>query len=300
MKFAIKYLMLAFVLMSGLCQAGIVLRFQPQVSTEAKRLGDVLRIEPDTHHWARLALDSKPTPSEYLTKERMLAWMTQRVGAVNVTWLGKTSIQVNTENTTSGDALVKKAQIALATQLKNQYSRIEMKPLSQPKGSDVPLDSFKVNITLSYPVAKRVCVWLTHDRQSIPVWFDVQAYSRVLIAQRHTVYDKALTKDAFVLQERNIAGLKGKPAQARPDKLWLNTSLQAGDILLTQHIKEPPLVVPGQTVKVRLHQNRINLVMEAVALTGGYRGQSINVKNPVNQQTFAVKITGLRQAEVTS
>jgi len=200
----------------------------------------------------------------------------------------------------SAAALTEKARIALSEELKTQYQRLELKAVHQARDSDAELDSFTVDMTLSYPIARRVCVWLDNGEQRIPVWFEVQAWDRVLVAQTRTGADIAIAKDSFVWAERNIAGLKGKPAKQLSDKNWLISSLQSGDILLARQIKAPPQIVAGQSVRVHLQQNRVNLVMDTVALTSGYSGQRINVKNPANQKTLLVQITGSGQAELLS
>ena len=245
-----------------------------------------------------MPLKSRPNTGEMVTKETILAWMNQTIGHFRCSWQGKTQIRVDSPMQSSGKALQDKAQAALTKLLGTKYTRIEISALSTLKSSEYPLESFKAKAALSFPVAKRVCVWLTNDKQRIAVWFRVRAYAQVWVARHNISFNTMIEPKAFSSQERNIAGLNGEPARSLPENTWIKSSLLQNKILLESQLKEPPLIKQGQTVKVSLHQNSINLVMDAVAMADGYLGQMIMVKNPVNQKSFVAKVTNAEQAEV--
>ena len=298
MKFAPKFLTVFLIVIASICHAGVTLRFQEHITPGAHRFGDLLLIEDDKAHWSDLSLSSHPAAGELITKDKVLDWMTQRLGKFAATWHGKTQIRVQQITQTSGKALQDKAKSELLRKLGSKYSRIEVEAITSLNDSEYALDTFKAKTTIAFPVAKRVCVLLNNDKQHIPVWFRVRAYAQVLVSAHHLKYNTLIQKDAFSWKERNIAGLKSPPALFLPENSWLAASLEANHILLSSHIKEAPLIVHGQTVKVHFTNNRISLVMDAIALSDGTIGQTIRVKNKRNQKMLVVRVTGLQQAEV--
>lgn len=293
-------MILLLILLNSTCHAQVTLLFQPQIDIKATQLGDVLRIQNDTHHWSALPLQSHPTAGEIITKEKIIAWMRQRLGDFNYQWQGKTQIQVSQLCQSSADALLEKAKTALTAQLRSKYSRIELKPLFHPKDSPFSIDSFETDANTSYPTAKRVCVWLRHDKERIAIWFHVKAYAQVLVANRDLPLHTLIKDNEFSWEERDIAGLNDKPVQSIPTHVWLKSPIVHGKILLADQLRELPLVIQGQAVKVDIHRHRIDVVMDAIALGDGYLGQRITVKNPLNQKTFVAIVSGFQQAEILS
>ncbi len=300
MKSVIKcYLLLIFLLTSA-SHAQSILRFKSEINDKASRLGDLLIITQDKHHWSDLSLDSHPTPGVFITKATILDWMTQRLGHFNASWLGKSEIMVKQSTQSSRVLLLEKAQTALVEKLKTQYLHVEVTPLSQIKDSAYALDEFKTDVKLTFPTSKRVCVWLTPGNNArLAVWFTVKAFAQVLVAKRDMRYDTLIKNDYFSLKERDIAGLNAVPARVLPQSVWLKTSIARNRILLTSQLKEPPLVIHGQHLNVITHNHGITITMDAIALADGYAGEIITVKNPLNQKTFVAKISGIQQAEMT-
>ncbi len=300
MNSVIKHYLLLILLLTTASHAQTILRFKPEINAEASRLGDILIIKEDKHHWSDLSLDSHPTPGFCITKATLLDWMTQRLGHFNATWLGKSEIMVMQSTQSSGALLLEKAQTALVEKLKTHYLRVVVTPLSHIKDSAYALDEFKTDVQLTFPTAKRVCVWLTPANSvRLAVWFNVKAYAKVLVANRDMRYDTLIKNDDFSLKERDIAGLNALPARVLPQSVWLKTSITRNRILLTSQLKEPPLVIHGQHLNVISHNHGITIAMDAIALADGYASEIITVKNPLNQKTFIAKISGIQQAELT-
>ena len=299
MKFGIKCL-LALILLNNLCYAKIVMRFQPIIDVTASQLGDLIIIKNDEHHWSKLSLQSHPIPGEIITKDTIIRWITAQKGNVSVIWQGKKSTVVHALKSTSASALLEKARTALSHQLRSQYSQIEITPSSLVKNSHYSLDSFRVDVTTPYPVPKRLCVWLINDKQRIAIWFKIKAYAPVLVANRDVGYDKPIQKTAFSIKTRNIAGLKASPVQSFPDNFWLKSSIKQGQILLTKQLKKTPLIIHGQFIKVSVQKNRLTVAMTALAITDGYLGETITVKNTVTQQSFNAIVRGAKHAEILS
>lgn len=299
--FIIKPLLLLTILTSGLSHAAdITLRFQSRINDHAAQLSDVLHINNDQHHWGKLLLDSHPTPGEMITKDKIIAWMTQRIGPFHSTWQGKTRIQVDNATQTSQTLLIDKATRALVKKLAPHYRRVTVKPLSHPNDSPYTLDELKASVQISFPVSKRVCVWLIHKNKHIPIWFKVLAYANVFVANRNLPNNTPIQNDAFSRQERNIAGLTNAPAITLPKHIWLTSSIKRNAILLSNQLKEPLPITHGQPVKVTVHHHAITVVIDAIALTDGTLGQNVTVQNSRTKQTFVAKTIGIQQAEMTS
>ena len=301
MKSVIKRFLILLMLTNSLCQAEVVLRFQSEIDDKATRLGDILVIENDKQDWSSLPLDSHPPPGSTLSKDTLLDWIMLHTGHINATWQGKTQTQVKQSRQSSGTQLMEKAKLALMEQLRTHYLRVEVTPLSRLNDSAYALTDYKTDVKLTVPTSKRVCVWLTRNNSSrIAVWFNIKAYAKVMVANREVRYNTPLQNDAFALKERNIAGLNSSPVHKIPQSSWLKSSIEPSTILLESHIKKAPLVVQGQHINIAVHNHSITVVMDAIALADGYLGETITVKNPINQKTFVARISGFQQAEITS
>lgn len=298
MKFAANILLI--LLLNNICQAQVILRFQPQITSNASTLGDLLRVTNDEHHWANLSLQSQPISGEVISKDKIIDWMQQQLGTIEYQWQGKTQTQVRALIKTPADKLIKKAQTALVQQLERRYKHVEVKPLTTLKDSQYSLESYKVEMNIGNTVARRVRLWLTNDQQRIPVWFKVKAFAQVLVATHDLAADSPIPKEAFLLQERDIAGLNDLPAQTIPDKKILKTAIERDSILLSTQLKEAPQVTQGTALKVSIKEHGIMILMDAVALTDGYLGQTITVKNPLTNKTLTARVSGVQQAEVRS
>ncbi|MGQ3891442.1 flagella basal body P-ring formation protein FlgA [Legionella sp. CNM-4043-24] len=95
MNYVINILLPALLMMSSVCPAATVLRFQSHITPDASRLGDLLLMKPNRADWSALPLKSHPAPGEYLSQDRIVAWMTDTLGPVDIVWAGKKSIRVN-------------------------------------------------------------------------------------------------------------------------------------------------------------------------------------------------------------
>lgn len=276
------------------------LRFKPNIDQHASHLSDLLIIQNDIEHWANLPLDSHPKPGETITKDKLLDWMTLHIGHFNASWEGKTRIQVNSTYQSPHEDLIEKARGALTQRLRKKYTRIELQPISQRHDSEFALSEFKPQIHLTYPIARRVCVWLVHEKKKIPIWFKVKAFAPVLVAKETIHANTPVYARAFRLSERDIAGLRDIPAQSLPKQFWLDSLIARHEILLSNQIKSQPMITQGQHLKIFVHNPNITVAMDTIALSAGHIGDTITVKNPLNQNTFVVRITGAQQAEIVS
>ncbi|WP_028388041.1 flagellar basal body P-ring formation chaperone FlgA [Legionella fairfieldensis] len=276
----------------------VVLRFRPLITTEATTLGDLLIIKNDRLHWEKLALDSHPKADDSLSREALIQWMQKRLGSFDWQWQGINHTTVKAINKTSKNSLLKKAQQDLAKELTPLYSRIELTPLNSAKNSIYSIESFHTRIKLTFPIRKRVCVWLTNSRQSIPVWFSVKAYQTVRVANHALPAHSIVHDNDFSWQERNIAGLRAEPAKNLNRPVWLKTSVPAHTILVENNLGDPPQIIHGQKVMIKVYERSITIATEALALNDGHIGQLITVRNPATQKTFSARVVGNQQAEI--
>ncbi|EHL30357.1 flagellar basal body P-ring formation chaperone FlgA [Legionella drancourtii] len=296
MKFAIN---LVFLLAIFPAQAETVLRFQAHITPQAKRVGDLLLITPDPHHWSKIILDSQPRDGARLNKKQIITWLQNKVGVFSYQWKGKNTAIIRIIVRTKAQDLLNKARQALAQQLKSQaYSQVLLNSKTLLKDSDIPLTDFSVQVPKKYPIAKRVCLHLNSKKRSIPVWFAVKAYQAVFVAQHKIKQHTLLHSEDIALQRRNIAGLKNPPLTQFPQRVWLTRSINKNQILTHDDVRTTPEVMQGHKVNVNVRQHGISIMMEALAQSDAYLGQAVRMQNPQTNKYFVATVTGKNQAEI--
>ena len=304
MKSVVKLGCILMLLIYNVCYAQLTLRFQTNIDETATRLGDVLKINSDSEAFIKLRempLASHPIPGERITKASILHWLFDRLGNFEYTWQGKTQIQVQSSHLSSGTLLIDKAKTALINTLAPQYLRLKVTPLSQPKDSIYHLDDIRVKtLKIPFPTSKRVCVWLAsnNDHTTIPIWFKINAYANVLVANHDIRYNTPLKNNLFSTKTRNVAGLSSAPVQTIPQHTWLKSSIKRNTLLVENQLKPAPLIRRNQHINLINHRHAITIIMDVVALADGYLGDTITVKNLRNHKIFQARISGLQQAEV--
>lgn len=282
-------------------EAQTIIRFQPHISPQAQHLGDLLVITDDKNHLANTPLDSQPRDGQKITKKQITSWIKSKRGTFHYKWRGKNTAVIHQLIQTAGVDLLNKAQSTLKNQLeKEEYSHIELTTKTKLKSSSFPLSAFIAHTVIEYPITKQVCVRLKFGKHSIPVWFSVKAYQKILVAQHKIKNNTLVHEEDFILQERNIAGLKDKPFTKLPQTGWLKKSMNTNQILTQKHLTEPPAIIKGQVAQVNVLNHRVSIVITAIAQNNGYIGQTIRMKNPQTNKYFVAVITGLNQAEVPS
>ena len=299
MKFAIKIIVAFF--LAYQVNAQTIIRFKPNITTQAQRLGDLLIITDDSHHLANLPLDSKPRLGQRITKKQITEWLKNKTNLVTYKWRGKKTAVIRQLTLTAGVDLFNKAQLALKNNLEQQgYSPIELTSKAKLKGSILPLSAYTVEIIDHYPPAKKVCVRLNAGKHSIPVWFSVKAYQEVLVAQHPIKKRTEVHENDFILKKRNIAGLNDKPFTQMPQTTWLKKSINTNQILSPTFVAETPSVIKGKSVQVTVLSQGVSIVTEAIAQNDGHVGQKIRMKNLSTNKYFVAVVTAANQAEITS
>ena len=248
-----------------------------------------------------IPLDSQPKAGQKITKQSIIHWIKSKKGSFNYKWKGKNTAVIQQLTRTTGIDLLNKAQSALKNHLEKQkYDSIVLTTKAHLKDSPLPLSAFTVLIPNEYPTAKQVCVRLNSGKHSIPVWFRVKAYQKVLVARykikNHTVVN---AKD-FILEKRNIAGLKETPYTQMPQTVWLKKSINSDRILTQKYLTDTPAVIKGQSVQVKVLNHGVSIITEAIAQHDGSIGQKIRVKNAQTNKYLVAVVTAPNQAEIPS
>lgn len=302
MKYVLNSLLMVFMITQNLAYSQtVLLRFKTPITHQASTLGDLLNIENDHQQWAKLPLQSHPLAGQIIQKDSLISWMKSQLGEFTWKWQGESRAVVAVPKHLAKLDAVTIAQQALQIKLQTHYKRLTIKPSKQVSGGLLINQPVHTKIDVHFPIAKRVCVWLVNDNQQrIPVWFNVQAYQKVLVANNHIAANTILKPSHFVWKEKNIAGLASPPATLFNEKQWLKNTLSAQQILLVDNLTAQPEVIHGQTVQVTVHHSKVRLTTQALALKDGYQGQIIPLKNLINKKTFVARITGIQQAEILS
>lgn len=298
MKFVLNLL---FLIATSSVMAQSVIRFQPAITAQARLVGDLLLISHDSQGLAQIPLDKKPKSGSLLSKKQIMTWLVTKKGAISYTWRGKKTARVSEHSHASGKALVIKAQQALTNELNKQhYTRLVISPKTHLSHTELPRSAFTLAVAPTIPPAKRVCVHLKYQKKTIPVWFSVQAYQKVLVANEQLKMNSLINATDFSAQERNIAGLKGVPLSQLPSPQWLKQSLKAGQILQAQQTAAMPDVVKGQQLTIRINKGGILITLEVNALAHGYIGQVIKMTNPQTNKSLKARILSTNEAEIVA
>lgn len=296
MNYVINLLLL---LMITSVQAQVTLRFKSSATSDADHLGQLLVITPDTDNWSALSLGAKPRAKTLLAEKQVIHWLVSKVGAFDYKWEGKHTLLIEAVAHTSSKELIAKAKNALALKLNpHQYTRYELEPITKPAESSIVLSHFKTNVVDRFPPLKRTCVHLNDGSHSIPIWFKVKAYQKVLVAKQKLKHRTSLKASDFNLEERNIAGLKSIPLIRVPKTFWLNRSLSSNSILTKEYLSLKPSIVKGQQVRVEILNEDISIITQATAQHDAFVGQNLKLLNQNSNQLFIAKVKAYNLAEV--
>lgn len=298
MKFVLNLLLL---IATSTVMAQSVIRFQPIVTAQARFVGDLLLISHDSQGLAQIPLDKRPKSGSLLSKKQIMTWLITKKGPISYTWRGKKIARVAEHSPATGKALVIRAQQALTDELNKQhYTRLVISPKTHVSHNELPRSAFTLVVAPTIPPAKRVCVHLKYQQKTIPIWFSVQAYQKVLVANEQLKMNRLIKTSDFSVQERNIAGLKGVPLSQLPSPLWLKQSLKAGQIVQAQQTAAMPDVVNGQQLTIRINKAGILITIQVNARAHGYIGQVIKMTNPQTNKSFKARIISSNEAEIVT
>ncbi|KGP63291.1 hypothetical protein EP47_09165 [Legionella norrlandica] len=296
MKYLVKLLIPMSLTVHGNTQ--VVMRFQPHITPHARLLGDIVLISEENEHWMAIPLASQPKAGEQISKKQIIQWLIRKNGQFTYLWRGKNRALIQQSILTKGNDLINKAESTLKQQLLQRYESVELTVKTKVKNTEFPLSSYRVDLPKNDPPARQICVRLNHDNHSIPVWFTIKTYQKVLVAKYKIKTYTPAHESHFVLQKRNIAGLRSKPLTELPPKSWLKNSINKNQILTQDDLIKIPQIIKGQSVEVTVQHKGISLSIEAIAQSNGYKGQLIRMLNPASHKFFIAQITAPNKAEI--
>jgi flagella basal body P-ring formation protein FlgA len=145
-------------------------------------------------------------------------------------------------------------------------------------------------------LSPHTCVWVEGARSvgSVPVWFSVKAYRKVLVSQRnHAARDLVDTGD-FTVEELDVAPLGNVPIAVDTDMARMRTRhlISAGRVVLKDDLEEIPQVLRGQEVTVEVKHGAVEIETSAVALREARLGEAVTLQNPTSHMTYGARVVG--------
>jgi len=145
-------------------------------------------------------------------------------------------------------------------------------------------------------LSPHTCVWIDAGRSlgSVPVWFSVKAYRKVLVSQRNRAARDPVDAGDFAIEERDVAPLGSVPLALDTDMARMRTHhiLTVGRVVLKEDLEEIPQVLRGQEVTVEVKHGAVEIETSAVALREARLGEPVTLQNPTSHMTYAARVVG--------
>lgn len=285
----------------------IALEPEVMVAGTRYRLADVARFDGGKcAELGALELGKAPRPGywAHITRHQVAARIERRWpgSRKQIRWTGSQVVRVTaTGESYPGMDVSRVAEWALREALQDRYSRVELEATRTVEDLIVPaghvtLEAGAPNATAP---AKRMSVWVDvsvdgEHYRSVPVWFAVSAWTRVVQVNRDLEHNHVLELADLAEATIDIAGLPGPPVMdpALAPGQRLVRPLSEGTVLLEKHIEPAPLVQQGAVVDVFAKAGRVVLRAKGVALSDGDLSQRIVVSNPKSGERFAAVVVG--------
>lgn len=218
----------------------------------------------------------------------------------HISWSGPERVDVRVAGTqVSGAEIDSAARAHLEESLRRHHERTLLEVVSPAQPLVVPQGAvgFRARPCGRDAPSRRMCVWvdvLANDAvfRTIPVWFKVQAYRRVLVAKAASPAGAAYESAFFAAELRDTTVLPG-PALAPEDDpraMRLRRGLAPGDVVLRSDLEPIPFVVRNQDLTVKILTGVILIEAPGVALSDGRLGSVIRVQNPSSREIYRARI----------
>lgn len=205
-------------------------------------------------------------------------------------------------NPTDSQRIIDLAQKTLFDELDEQFDVVKLVPtLKSVNGySVIPSDTLRINQTdYIENIAKLMVVWVDVIREgslidSIPVGFAVSAYRNVQLLTRDLKKYQVIGLADVTSASVDVAGLKNNAVYSDQTLFGSITKrrLIKGRILKLSDVLPRPDVVKGEIVSVVSKVGIISITGKALALSHGYAGQMIAVKNEQSGMTYKAYVSG--------
>ena len=314
-----RHLLLSILLLASAAQADVQLTFKDHVLVMGRDyvLGEVAHVQtadPDLGERLRtLVLGDTPRPGQSvtLTQFAVSARLERGVSgmAARIRWDGKRTVRVHGVGIErDGAQLTAAARQALLKQLRKQHPNVEIgvKRIGKPSPFYTPVGDLDVATRLpeSMRLRSRMSVWVdvTVDGervQTLPVWFAVEAYTDVAVANEDLRPHTAVSPAHVVIERRNIADLIAAPiVDELPDEHRTRHRIAAGDIIVATALEPIPQVQKGELITVLARHGSVALAVKARALVDGNLDDSIFVESLSSRAAYRAIVSGVGQATV--
>jgi flagella basal body P-ring formation protein FlgA len=262
-------------------------------------LGDVVRLSDGTAvAWAEQPLLSGLMHGETRRVERQQVEQALAALGVAVQWRGAETTTVQRRApSVAQELIVARAQQALETALRARYQDVEVRPARQrlPAIEDGDL---VVRLPTDTTARRRMMVFVDRrdgDRtaQSVPVWFEVEAYQDVLVAARSLPPRTLLGADALIRERRDVAASAVPWLAEEGVRYWTTTPVPAGAVLTVGNVAVAPPVRADEAVDVEVAVGAVRLHARGRALTNGFIGDEVRVLPLVGvADPFVARVVG--------
>ena len=154
-------------------------------------------------------------------------------------------------------------------------------------------------------VNTKMCVWVdvyTDEKfyKSIPVWAKVAVYEEVYLAKEYITKNSVISEDDFKVAILNTAKLAGKQfsIESFRGELLLNKSLEKGDALRVDIVKNVPSVIAGKVVDVTVNVGAVSIVVKAIAKRNAVVGETVKVKSLQGGSILNTQVIGKQLVKV--
>jgi flagella basal body P-ring formation protein FlgA len=153
-------------------------------------------------------------------------------------------------------------------------------------------------------LSPRMRVWVDiavdgKPTRTVPVFFKVEAYRQVWIAQQDMAVGQPLVPDAFEHKQIDIAAEGVDPLADLPSLRRLRKPLLAGHVLAAAHVESVPTIARGDQVTLRTQHGQIAVEAQAEALQDGQPGQQVLVRIAQARSPVVARVVGAGVVELT-
>ena len=130
-----------------------------------------------------------------------------------------------------------------------------------------------------------------HPYGAVPVWFAVQAWKSVPVAQRDLEAGSVLKAEDFRMAQADVAR-SSKILHRLPldGEARLRIAVRRGSPLTEGALETVPAISRNQAVAVRIEAGHIAIEAEGIALANGRIGETVKVKNPGSSEIFLATV----------
>lgn len=280
--------------------AELVGYFRPSVRVAADRvdLGEVVQLSGEqAERWSREPFVAGLQPGSTRQVERRDVERVLAKAGVELIWRGAERTTISRlAPAAAPEQVVARAQQMLEDALAGRYSSVSVRPVRQR------LPAIDASFTLRLPsdltARRRMAVFVdrvegNRVRQSVPVWFEVEAYRDVLVAARDIPARALLTPELLTMERRNVVGASAPVLSIDGQRFWTTAPLLAGAMLTSANAAPAPAVRANAPVAVLVAVGAIRLEAKGTALTSGQLGDQVRVA-PVKGVTepFVAQVVG--------